>query len=191
MNKDELRERLKARRAEATEEERKKTDEAIVRALLASSPYQRADAVLLYAPIRGEVDLIPLARRARAEGKTVAFPRCDTESKTMRFHILTPDARLTPGAYGIPEPPADAPLCPLSENTLCLVPGLSFDPMGNRLGYGGGYYDRFLSDFPGVSAGVLPRRMLVKQIPTESFDIPVDLLFCEGFGCEGAFSRCV
>ena len=189
MTKDELRGRLKARRAEATEEEQKRTDEAIVQALLASAPYQRADAILLYAPVRGEVDLIPLARRARAQGKTVAFPRCDTESKTMRFHILTPDARLTPGAYGIPEPPADAPLCPLNENTLCLVPGLSFDPMGNRLGYGGGYYDRFLTDFPGISAGVLPRRMMVRQIPTEPSDVPVDLLFCEGSALNAKASR--
>ena len=180
MTKEELRRRLRARRAEASEEERRKTDTAIIETVAASTCYQRADALLLYAPVRGEVDLIPLARCARAEGKTVAFPRCDVESKTMQFFILTPDARLTPGAYGIPEPPADAPLCPLTENTLCLLPALGYDPAGNRLGYGGGYYDKFLASFPGIAAGVLPRRMMVKRIPTEPHDLPVDIVFCEG-----------
>ena len=65
----------------------------------------------------------------------------------MRFYVLEPDARLVRGAYGIAEPAPDAPLCEPDAHTLCILPGLSFDTCGNRIGYGKGYYDRFLADF--------------------------------------------
>ncbi len=179
LNKDRLRKLLKERRAAIPPEKKKELDEAIVSRIAASDVFARADVLLLYAPLSGEVNLLPLVRLARKEGKAVAFPRCDTETNTMRFYLLLPEARLLPGAYGIPEPPKDAPLCEPTPNTLCLLPALTFDIAGRRLGYGKGYYDRFLADFPGVAAGAVYSHMMLKEVPTEAHDRPVTRLFTD------------
>ena len=179
MTKNELRKLLKERRATVSADERKQLDRAIVENVLASDAYQSADTLLLFAPLAGEVNLLPLVRAARKDGKQVAFPRCDTEKSSMDFFILLPEHRLAPGAYGIPEPPMEAPLCVPTERTLCLCPALSLDPTGNRLGYGKGYYDRFLAKFPGICASVVYTKMMVKSLPAEEHDLPMKLIFTE------------
>ena len=179
MTKAELRKLLKEKRVSIPAEKKRELDLAIVRQILSSKIYQNADTVLLFAPLPGEVNLLPLVRAARKDGKNVAFPRCDTATNTMEFFCLLPETRLVRGAYGIPEPPKDAPRCALTERTLCLLPALTFDPMGNRLGYGKGYYDRFLSTFPGIAAGAVYGQMMVKNVPTEPHDLPVRFLFTE------------
>lgn len=179
MTKAELRKLLKERRASIPADSKKGLDLSIVRRILASRAYQKADTLLLFAPLPGEVNLLPLVRAARKDGKNVAFPRCHTETNTMEFFLLLPEQRLIKGAYGIPEPPEDAPKWIATEKTLCLLPALTFDPSGNRLGYGKGYYDRFLSTFPGIAAGAVYEGMMVKQVPTEPHDLPVRLLFTE------------
>ncbi len=179
LTKQELRAAVKAKRDAIPADEKKQADAAILARILASEEYRNASAILLYAPYGSEINLLPLVRAAREAGKPVAFPRCDTAQNTMQFYVLEPHARLQPGAYNIPEPPADAPLCPLDERTLCILPGLTFDASGGRLGYGKGYYDRFLATFKGVTVGALYERLLVKEVPTDAHDIPVQLLFTE------------
>ncbi len=174
-----LRELLKQKRASLDPDQKKEWDRAIVEKIAASGQFRRASKVLLYAPTRGEIDLLPLIRLLRREGKPVAFPRCDVESNTMQFYELRPDAKLVRGAYGIPEPPQDAPLCEPDADTLCILPGLSFSLEGERLGYGKGYYDRFLADFPGVTAGAIYQSLLVKRLPSEAHDRTVQFLFTE------------
>ncbi len=177
--KNELRALLKQKRSVQTKEERQARDGALVEQIAASSELLEASALLLYAPIGEEINLLPLVRVARKRGIPVAFPRCDTATQTMQFYILKPDARLAPGAYGIPEPPSDAPLCEPDEKALCLLPALGYDLHGGRLGYGKGYYDRFLASFPGIAAGVCYEDFLLKQVPTEPHDRPVSLLFTD------------
>ncbi len=179
MTKQEFRAALKEKRNALPKEQKKEADRAITERIAASAIFSDASAVLLYAPIGSEPNLLPLVRRCRELGKTVAFPRCNTEDKTLQFYILTPDARLEKGAYGIPEPPADAPLLAPDERTLCIVPALSFDPQGNRIGYGAGYYDRFLSTFSGVTAGAAYETMLSTSLPVEEHDRPVSFVFTE------------
>ncbi len=179
MDKQELRRVLKQKRNALSLEEKKEKDEAIRQSILSSRAWRRADTVLLYAPLAGEPDLIPLVKEARRAGKQVAFPRCDTETGSMTFHILETGKKLFPGAYGIPEPTADYPLLSPSPRTLCLIPALSLDPHGNRLGWGKGYYDRFLTGFEGVKAGVVHRDMMLSQLPTDDGDVPVDLIFTD------------
>ena len=179
MTKDELRKTLKEKRASISQEEKKELDQAIIGQILSSEAYKNADIVLLYAPIQSEINLLPLVRAARKDGKAVAFPRCNTEQSSMQFYLLLEEARLTPGAYGIPEPPADAPLCVPSEHSLCILPALTFDPFGMRIGYGKGYYDRFLTTFRGVTAGAVYEKMMIKRVPAEPHDLPVELLFTE------------
>lgn len=179
MTKQELRNRVRQKRAELSPEWKENADREILRRIVASDRFREASAVLLYAPKKSEVNLLPLVSLLREKNIPVAFPKCDPEEKRMEFRILEPGARLAPGAYGIPEPPADAPVCAIDAHTLCLLPGMTYDPDGNRLGYGGGYYDRFLSDFPGVAAGVVYDSFLVRRVPTDLYDRPVAEIFTE------------
>lgn len=179
MSKQELRAFLKERRAAIPTEEKKAYDKRIVETIVGLPSFREASTVLLYAPRETEIDLIPLVRVTRKLGKTVAFPRCDVQTNTMQFYVLKPEARLVKGAYGIFEPPADAPLCETDEKTICILPGLSFAPDGSRLGYGKGYYDRFLEGFRGVTVGAVYASMVAKSLPCEPHDIPVQLLVTE------------
>ena len=135
--------------------------------------------LLLYVPMEGEIGLLPLARMARERGIPIAFPKCDPKTGSMAFYTLNADARLSPGAYGIPEPPDDAPLCVPDERALCILPGLAFSEDGHRLGYGKGYYDRYLSDFHGVTVGAVCSKLLLPHVPTDEHDVPSQILVTE------------
>ena len=179
MDKQTLRGILIGKRASIPTEEKRAGERAIVSGLLQAPIFKNASMLLIYAPTGSEINLLPLAHVARKNGIPVAFPRCDKETNTMQFYILPDGQKLLPGAYGIPEPPEDAPLCIPDKRALCIVPALSFDLVGNRIGYGKGYYDRYLSTFPGVTVGAAFASMLLKNVPTEAHDLPVDWLFTE------------
>jgi 5-formyltetrahydrofolate cyclo-ligase len=179
MDKITLRGVLMQKRAEFSREERKGMDRDIAAGIIDSPLFKNASMLLIYAPLESEINLLPLAHVARKRGLAIAFPRCDKETNTMQFYILPEGQKLTPGAYGIPEPPEDAEVCIPDERALCIVPALSYDLSGNRIGYGKGYYDRYLATFPGVKIGATYAAMLLKSVPTEAHDLPVDWLFTE------------
>ena len=179
MDKITLRGVLLQKRAEFSREERKELDRDISTGIMNSPLFKNASMLLIYAPLENEINLLPLAHVARKRGLPIAFPRCDKETNTMQFYFLSEGQKLIPGAYGIPEPPEDAPVCVPDERALCVVPALSYDLSGNRIGYGKGYYDRYLSTFPGVTVGAAYALMLLKSVPTEPHDLPVDWLFTE------------
>ena len=184
QEKQAYRQALKEKRAAIPAERRERLDGKIVKAIASTSLFQNASEILLYVPIRGEIDLLPLARIAWEMGKPVSFPRCDTEANSLTFHRVASADELTAGAYRIPEPSADAPLCVPDERALCIVPALTFDPSGARLGYGKGYYDRFLSKFPGICVGASYAELLVRRVPTEAHDRSVSYLFTEHGVCK-------
>lgn len=179
MDKNTLRGVLLQKRAEFSREERKGMDRDIAAGIIDSPLFKNASMLLIYAPLENEINLLPLAHVARKRGMPIAFPRCDKATNTMGFYILPEGQKLIPGAYGIPEPPEDAQVCVPDENALCIVPALSYDLSGNRIGYGKGYYDRYLSTFPGIAVGATYASMLLKNVPTEAHDLPVDWLFTE------------
>ena len=179
QNKQELRAFFKEKRTALPKETKEQWDRAIVERIQASSYFRRANAILLYAPMQGEIDLVPLVRAARRAGKRIGFPRCNTQSNTLQFFELLPGAKLTRGAYGIPEPPEDAPLLEADKHTLCLLPALTFSADGHRLGYGKGYYDRFLEHFPGVTLGAVYASFAVRTLPAEPHDRAVQYLVTE------------
>ena len=179
LSKAELRRRLRAKRDSLSKEEREALDRRICAHILASSVYRRADTLLLYAPHGSEINLLALVRAAERDGKRVAFPKCDTEHETMEFYYLEKGRALIPGAYGIPEPPADARLCHPDEHTLCILPALAVDLSGNRLGYGKGYYDKYLEHFTGITMVALYAGFLQQGLPAEKHDRPVQYLCTE------------
>ena len=176
MTKNELRLLRRKARSELGQKRKKEWDTAILERILSLAEFKRAKTLLLYAPTAGEVNVLPLLSVARNHGKTVAFPRCDPMTATISFFVLAKDQKLEPGAFGIYEPPAESLPCEFDENTLCIVPGLTFDPKGNRLGYGKGYYDRFLAEFPGVTCGVVYEEFMTDTLPIEEWDKPVQII---------------
>jgi 5-formyltetrahydrofolate cyclo-ligase len=139
-----------------------------------------AQAVLLFWPQPGEVDLHPLIEQLWADRTPLYFPRC-LPGRQLCFGRADSQDDLLPDAFGIPAPPPDAPLwTPETGRTVCIVPALAFDRQGYRLGYGGGYYDRFLSLHPTLhTLGLCRTAELLSALPRESHDRPVHTLLTE------------
>ncbi len=172
-----LRAELLARRAAIPPEERARASHKICTNLKKCLLYERAPLVLLYAPVRGEVDVWEIFDDAVARGKTVGFPRVSPLARgIMDFFAVQSRDFLTPGAHNIPEPDARCPLLPregMPCDALIVVPAIAFDCRGYRLGYGGGYYDRYLPLFPGASVGVCYARLILDALPTGENDARV------------------
>jgi 5-formyltetrahydrofolate cyclo-ligase len=140
-----------------------------------------ATTILTYMPMQGEVDLRPLLERYPA--KVWVLPRILPQGR-MDFHPYNPD-RLEQHPYGMLEPAPDLPLISAGEIRLALVPGLAYDRQGRRLGYGGGFFDRFLADFKGPSLGIVYQALLFDHLPSQEHDQPVKYIVTEGglFSC--------
>lgn len=179
VTKQQLRDACRRVRKNVSSEQKKERDRLICEKIAETAEFRRAKQVFLYVPISGEVDLIPLAKRCRKERKTIAFPVTDPLTDRLTFRTFRPGDQLSPGTYGIPEPPQDAPICAPDSHTLCILPGLCFDRQGNRLGQGKGCYDRFLATFSGISVGVVGNDLLFDEIPTDENDLPVSMIVTE------------
>ncbi len=178
-NKKEAREILLAKRLAIPEDIKNRSDCELFKAITRLPEYINADTILLYVPFRGEPDLSGVVMLALLQRKKVALPISNTETLTLTFKQVSFKETLYEGAYGILEPSANAKDAVITEKTLCIVPALSFDMRGYRLGYGKGYYDRFLADFPGVSVGAVYESLLTHELPTNATDIPVDIVITE------------
>ena len=165
-------------------------EEAIHKQLFALPAWQNAPLVCGYTAIRSEIDMNPVWNQAIAEGKSYALPvtLSDASEGRMTFHRVTGLApiELFPARFGIPEPPESCPVLPLQEyaGSLIIVPGLAFDDAGYRLGYGGGYYDRFLASLrdasiPVTTVGLAFSFLHAPTLPHEAFDMPVDCIIDE------------
>ncbi|MBN2910064.1 5-formyltetrahydrofolate cyclo-ligase [Polycladomyces sp. WAk] len=141
-----LRSRLLRLRQAMDTEKTQRWSRAITETLINLETFRRAGTVFFYLPFQKEVDTWAAIRIAWQAGKRVVVPKADPKSKTMELYAIHPDTPLTKGAYGILEPPAKAGhgVIPAAVD-LAVVPGIGFDEKGYRLGYGGGYYDRFFS----------------------------------------------
>ena len=151
------------------------------------SAFSDAEAILCYYPIRGEPNVLPLAEHAIRLGKKVAFPISHIKERQLSFHEIKSLSDLTTGAYKIPEPSEMLPEITDFSKALCIVPALAFDVRGVRLGYGGGYYDKFLSTFNGTAIGLAYNDFYVNKLPSEPHDAMVSIIVTENggyFSCE-------
>ena len=138
----------------------------------ASEAYQKAQTIYGYLPYNQEVRTVPILERALLDSKKVAVPKVYGDD--MKFIYLTDLSRIAPGYAGIPEPIADGPVAD-DPTALVLMPGLAFDPEGHRIGYGGGFYDRFLANEPmHPTLALCYDFQMLPALETEEFDIPVD-----------------
>ena len=163
-------------RKEISESKRQVYDKILFDKVTSLDEFCRASVVLAYYPVNSEINTLPIIECALREGKRVALPISSTEDHTLTFRFINSLDELVVGAYSIPEPPSDATLFANEKNSLCIVPGLSFDREGNRLGYGKGFYDRFLADFNGVTLGLCYSEFLLEKIPTDENDRKVNIV---------------
>ncbi len=182
-HKTEIREYYLEKRRALTAEERAEKSEKVCRNMLGSATYRYADVLLMYYPKDDEIDIRPIAQAAFEAGKKVAFPRCNPADHTMVFHFVNSLDDLLPGSYNIMEPAEDMPAFDLRDaekcNVACVVPAVVFDKKGFRIGYGGGYYDRYLSGFRGTKLGLVYRDFIVNFVPHGRFDLTVDVMITE------------
>lgn len=180
--KNAIRAEYKERRRSMDTDIRKDRDRRICEYAVGLVSFRFAEYVLLYAATEDEIDVYDVARIALERGKKIAFPRCNKENHTMKYHIVESLDQLAPDSYGIREPAADLPVYDPETDTgsaICFVPGLVYDKAGYRLGYGKGFYDRFLSSFKGSSVGVVYSDFILPEVPRGRYDMRVDILLSE------------
>ncbi|WP_085523359.1 5-formyltetrahydrofolate cyclo-ligase [Tuberibacillus sp. Marseille-P3662] len=128
-----------------------------------------------------EIDTTPIIRQLWQDGRTVAVPKCLPETKQLVFRALTDFDQLEVVYYDLEEPkPSITPIIHSDEMDLVLVPGLLFSKNGYRIGYGGGYYDRFLPAYEGASISLAFDSQVVESLPTDHYDQPVDKIVTPG-----------
>ena len=172
-----LRAELRALRAALSENERAKRDKGICDFLI--SLLDGVSLLLLFYPKGAEIDLRPVFYEATARGIPCAFPRCADTKGEMDFYLVSDLDELENGKFGIREPREDAiPITDLA-NAMILVPAFSFDGSGHRIGYGGGYYDRYLNTHKIHSVGVAYEEFLRDSLPYDDLDAAVDTVVTE------------
>lgn len=150
----------------------------LCRRFLALPQVDRAGTVLLFWGVGREPDTSGILEALLRRGKRLALPRC-LPGRRMEARQVTGPQCLRPGAYGIPEPGENCPLIPREEIDLILVPNLCCDRQGYRLGHGGGYYDRYLTDYRGCTVALCPEEWVRLRLPTDEFDQPVALVLTQ------------
>jgi 5-formyltetrahydrofolate cyclo-ligase len=175
--KSQLRQQCRKIRASLGEEDRALASQIICTHLESWPAFQQSRSILTYMPIKGEVDLTPLLER-HPEKKWLLPRIIPEENHRMAFHTYDPD-QLVRHQFGMAEPAADLPEIEPSEIQLVLVPGLAYDRQGWRLGYGGGYYDRFHMSFAGTSIGITFQALFLDTVPHGRFDVPVEWILTE------------
>lgn len=167
------------KRKSITESYREIADRVLLKKTVFSDVYKNAEIVLLYYPVKSEPNVLPIAEQALKEGKRVAFPISNPDGFILKFAFVESLDELVPGTYSIPEPPRNADKYINNSDTLCIVPGLAFDRFGKRIGYGKGYYDRFLENFSGISLGLCYADFLTDKLPAEDTDISLDIIISD------------
>ena len=174
MDKKELRKKIREQKRAMSPAEIEERSAKLAELFLASEAYKNAKTVYGYLPYNQEVRTVPMLEQALRDGKRVAVPKCYGDE--MRFIYMDDLSLVEKGYAGIPEPVADGPVAD-DETALVLMPGMAFDPQGHRIGYGGGFYDKFLAAEPGhPTLALCYSFQMLPHLETEEFDIPVDMV---------------
>ena len=177
-----LRERCQKRRTKLSTEQVAASSRAILQRVLGLEEYARAKLVHTYVSSKdNEVDTCELIRLSAAHGKAVVIPVVQKGSRLLRHARIAGLEQLELSSWGLYRPPADHRdwIEDLDEIDLVIVPGIAFDPQGRRVGFGGGFYDRFLSRIRAPKIGLTYDCLLVNDVPVEPHDVPMDIVVTE------------
>lgn len=179
--KNRMRADIRAARETLTDDHKKALDQAICKQFRSLASFRFAEVVLAYYPLDEEIDIRPLIEEALALGKRVALPRCH-DGNLMDFYLISSLDDVESGAYGIFEPKTTCEIYDLEETkpAIMIIPALAYDKFGYRLGYGRGYYDRYVNRFGGVKAGLCYRAFFKDTpLPRGRYDMAVDYVVTE------------
>ena len=176
VNKKELRQQIRAQKRAMTEAQIVEKSRILGEKFRACPQYARAKTVYGYLPYNQEVRTVPMLEQALKDGKKVAVPKVYGDE--MKFILLSDLDAVVKGYAGIPEPIADGPEAADPE-ALVLMPGLVFDPQGHRIGYGGGFYDRFLPQTSANCIALCAQARLLGHVPAEPHDIRCGCIITE------------
>ena len=176
-SKAEARAHFKEIRASLTPDERRQLDERLCASL--ADTLDGEQTVLMFYPAKGEPDILPIASRLISQGVRVAFPISLPDTCELDFRYVDSLDDMSIGTYGIHEPPRSAQGVSFPCECVCVVPGLAFDMHGMRIGYGKGYYDRFLAANKTRSIGVAYSVCTCRSLPVNNNDICVDTIITE------------
>ena len=154
------------------------SDNGLLSQVISMREFSAAGNIMIYCSVEKEPDTREIAEAALSMGKTVAFPLC-SRGGIMQARTVQSLRELRPAMLGIPAPPESAPVIRPEELELVIVPALAYDRSGYRLGYGGGYYDRYLSGTTAYTVGLARERLIRDELPREWFDIAVKCLVTE------------
>lgn len=172
MDKNALRKQIREKKRAMTMAQIEEKSRILSRLFTQSQLYQKAQTIYGYLPYNQEVRTVPMLEQAIRDGKRVAVPKVYGDE--MRFIYLDDLSAVEKGYAGIPEPVADDSVAD-DLTALVLMPGLAFDPVGHRIGYGGGFYDKFLAAEPNhPTLALCFDFQMLPSLETEEFDIPVD-----------------
>ena len=173
-----LRAQLRSRVAAMPARDRAESDRILCHRFLKLPQVAAAGTLLLFWGMGGEPDTRPILEVLWKEGKGVLLPKC-LPDHILEARLVRSPQELVPGTYGIPEPGARCPAVDRSKIDLILVPAVAFDRTGQRLGQGGGYYDRYLADYGGRTVGLCRDAVLQDHLPVEAHDQGVELVLTE------------
>ena len=172
MDKKELRRQIREQKRAMTEEQIVAASSRLGELFLNCPQYKQAQTIYGYLPYNQEVRTVAMLERALADGKRVAVPKCYGDE--MKFIWMEDLTKVEKGYANIPEPIADEPVAD-DKTALVLMPGMAFTKDGKRMGYGGGFYDKFLAAEPNhPTVALCYDFQMVEDLPTEDYDIPVD-----------------
>lgn len=181
--KQELRKKLKRIRALIPKDEARAKSLELTKTITGSEAYRRSESVMTYVSFGSEVQTQALMEQVLTDKKKLFVPICDVDLKVMFPVEIGSFDQLEIGSYGILEPKKElleSGVLKIGDKTdidLAIVPVLGFDKHGGRLGYGGGYYDRFLEGYTGVSVGIAFSECLVESVPAEKHDIKLGKIY--------------
>ena len=172
MDKKELRRQIREQKRAMTEEQIVAASQRLGELFCNCEYYKNAKTIYGYLPYNQEVRTVPMLEQAIKDGKRVAVPKCYGEE--MRFIYMDDLNKVEKGYANIPEPIDDEPVAD-DKTALVLMPGMAFTKEGHRMGYGGGFYDKFLASEPDhPTVALCYDFQMLDAIPTEDYDIPVD-----------------
>ena len=174
MNKQILRNKYKEIRKNIND--KKELDDKIFNKVISLKEYKESNLFLTYVSLKDEVDTFKLIEYGLKIGKKVAVPKC--EQDIIKFYYITSLNDLKEGKFNILEPITNN-LVTNFKNSICIVPGVAFDKQNNRIGYGKGFYDKFLQNYNGIKIGLVYSKCICEEIDIEKKDIKMDKIVCD------------
>lgn len=180
LEKTKLRKKMLEQLQILPKEKRLSYSQVIYLTLFSQPEWKNANVIGVTISTRNEINTKPIIEKAWKEGKKVVVPKCNSGNNSLDFRRIDSFDEVAKGYYSLEEPimAVTTPYCKESIDFL-IVPGVVFDKTGIRIGFGGGYYDRYLSDYKGNTTSLAYELQIIEKIPNEQHDIPVGTIISE------------